>query len=123
MDFERAQRERDKRLRRLLLMAMDSAKAMGPTGELNGITLRDVVVAGLPDAEQFEDDTHCIALIRELVGKGMAQERRRTLRRGERFGLVHMQLKITDRGAGLLRERPDIPQDPDIDDERIAEEA
>lgn len=119
MNLEQANRERDRRLRRLLLTALDGAKRHGIRGDLDGITLRDVAQAGLPDAQAFEDELHCIGLIRDLVGKSFAAEEVVNLRRGQRVGLAHLRVRITDRGSMLLRES--IEPDPDIDDERVSE--
>lgn len=117
MDHEQANRERDKRLRRSILTALQNAKRYGINGDLDGITLRDVVNAGLPEQQGFEDEQHMIGLVRDLVGKAMVDEQRKDLRRGERYGLRHMRLKILDKGTRLLNET--IAPDPDIDDERV----
>ncbi len=114
---ESAQLARDRRLRRSILTALAGAKRFGPAGDLDGITLRDVAQAGLPEQQQFEDEAHAIGLIRDLVAKEMISESRTGLRRGERFGLRHMRLAILDKGTRLLNET--LPVDPDIDDERV----
>lgn len=117
MDFEQAQRERDRRLRRWILTALNHAKCHGITGDLDGVTLRDVVDSGLAAGQKFEDEQHAIGLVRDLVSKQMVQEVKTGLRRGERFGLKHMRVRILDKGARLLNET--LPVDPDIDDERV----
>ncbi len=116
--MQRANFERDKRLRRSLLSALDGAKVHGISGDLDGITLRDVVACALPDGQGFEDDAHAIGLIRDLRNKGLVEEQIVGMRRGQRVGLSHMRLKITARGSSLLNET--LPVDPDIDDERVA---
>jgi hypothetical protein len=117
VDFERANRERDRRLRKRLLSTLHMART-GPTGELGAQTLVDLVNSVMPPDQQFESDDHAIALIRDLVAKELATERTINLRRGERFCLRHLAVKVTAEGSSLINET--LPPDPDIDDERIA---
>jgi hypothetical protein len=118
LDFnESAARLRDRRLRRSLLSALHLARRYGPTGELDGVTLRDVSAAGLPEAQAFEDDDHAIGLIRDLQAKELCVIQIVGLRRGARCGLANMRVKVTAKGSSLINET--LPVDPDIDDERV----
>ena len=116
MDFEQAKRERDRRLRRALLSALHFAQKMNPSGFSGGMFLMD---AAGPGSDGFEGPTHALELLRQLVSKGLAEERLKVRRRGELFGLQHCEYRITAKGDSLWLET--IPPDPDIDDDRVVE--
>jgi hypothetical protein len=127
VNFDEANRERDRRLRRLLLESLEHAKRYFPGGLLDGVTTADTASGGLREAQRFEDEGHALSLLRDLENKGLVEIRPGVRRRGEREGLKHLTLKITARGTSLLNEtlkddrgRPLI--DPDIDDDRVAAE-
>lgn len=118
MDFETS-KKRDAHLRRRVLMVLQNATRYSLTGML---TARDVV----RDAEElardgwgFESDSHAIGLFRDLVAKEMVQEHVGTRRHGQGFGLDLLKYRILDKGLDLLREN--LPVDPDVEDERIAD--
>jgi hypothetical protein len=118
--YERANRERDRRLRRYLLNVLHAGRNGLNGGELGGEFLRDCVNGTLAPGQTFEDDNHVISLLRDLVNKGLAEERTLQRRRGEGFYLRHVVAKVTAKGSSLINET--IPPDPDIDDERIVSE-
>ena len=115
MDFDAANKARDRRLRRGLLQALHNARN-APRRGMYGHALRDVVGGvGMPD--QFEDDDHLIRLARDLVNKGLAGEEVEGLRRGQRLAAHHLFLRVTDKGSDLINE--DIPPIAGVDDERV----
>jgi hypothetical protein len=120
VDFEVANRRRDRRLRRRLLETLHDAR-IGPKGGLNGRFLRDVVAGTVPSSQGFEDDDHTMGLIRDLVNKDYVTEEREPMRRGQRFGIDFMFLKITAKGSSLASDNETHPVDPDIDDDRDVE--
>lgn len=116
-DPAEAKRERDKRLRRGILMALYNAMNNSPTGELSGRSLKDQAQTGVPFDQKFEDDVHAMGLMRYMVIKGYATERSLTRHKGEQFGLDHLAFRITSQGVELHLERR--PADPDVDDDRV----
>jgi hypothetical protein len=116
MDFEAANKSRDRRLRRALLFTVHSARG-SITGGIGGQTLLDVAQAGCADDRGFEDNDHAIQLIRDLENKGLAIVRIAGMRRHQRIQPMHLHVRITDKGSRLINETE--PPDPDIDDERV----
>lgn len=119
VDFDAADKARDRRLRRLLLLTLHNARN-APTGELGAQTLVDVVDASVAPDQRFEDEEHSLRLIRDLINKGLAVDRMLTRKKYERFGLRFLVMRVTDQGSRLINET--LAADPDIDDERITEE-
>ncbi len=117
-DFDKGKTARDRRLRRALLDALYHSR-QSPRGGLHGRPLVDLVQATAPAGSGFEDDGHAVQLIRDLSNKGLVAEELLTRRRGETFGPEHLFVRITDKGSMLVREQ--VPADPDVDDDRIAE--
>lgn len=115
MDFDAANKSRDRRLRRGILVSLHHARGF-VRGGLSGQTLMDLVTpAG--DGQGFEDAEHCIRLIRDLELKGMIDRKIEGLRRNQRLQPSHLFVSITDKGSRLINETE--PIDPDIDDERV----
>lgn len=120
MDFEQANRQRDRRLRRRMLSTLHLSRAMSPRGGLGGRALKDLVDGVMPGGQGFEGDRHAMELARDLVNKGLAEESRLPMRRGQAFGLDFAFFKVTAKGSGLVEET--VPPDADIDDDRIVED-
>jgi hypothetical protein len=120
MDLDAANRMRDRRLRRRMLSTLHLSRAMSPKGGLGGRALKDLVDGVVPAGQGFESDRHALELARDLVNKGLAEESRLPMRRGQAFGLDFAFFKVTDKGSQLVNES--IDPDPDIDDERIVDE-
>jgi len=110
------QRVRDRRLRRRLLTTIFELRT-GRSGWASAELLRDVVNDVSPPDEGFETDQHCLGLLRDLEIKGLIQERQTKSRKGEKFGLGHLQYRIL--GLGISLENESVPPDPDIYDDRI----
>lgn len=120
-DFGAARKERDKRLRRRMLSTLRLARAMSPKGGLSGRSLRDNVDGVMPTDQQTENDEHALGLLRDMTAKGYFEESPLPRRRGQSFGLDYLFYRITARGVSLWEES--IPPDPDVDDDRIADDA
>jgi hypothetical protein len=118
LDFDGANRARDRRLRKRLLNALYLSRS-SPTGFIGGRTLMDVIGAEGLNSQVFEDDAHFLSLCRDLTNKGLAVSKMEIRRRGQAFGPDYVSFAITDKGTSLWLET--IPADPDIDDERIVE--
>jgi hypothetical protein len=121
IDYEVANRQRDRRLRRRLLNTLHLARAMSPRGGMSGRTLKDLVDGVMPPEQKFEDDGHALALMRDLANKDLFAEEALPRRRGQSFGLDYVFFRITAKGSGIWEET--VPADPDIDDERLPENA
>lgn len=111
-----AAKARDRRLRRQLLTALFECRA-SPSGWTGAVTLRDLAEAVFSDDQRFENEQHCIALLRDLLVKGLVEERQKTRRRDETFSLKHLEYRILGPGLNLHLEA--APPDPMIDDDRV----
>jgi hypothetical protein len=108
MDFEAGNKERDRALRRRILIALDAAMRFFAGGKIDGVTLRDNVNVDLPDPQRFEDDHHAMALMQDLANRGLIEIKHLPRRIGERPSLARMRLKITASGTDkLLSNQPD----------------
>ena len=108
---------RDRRLRRKLLHALRLANQISPSGKLSGDFLRNEVRGFMRGEADFIDDEHALDLLRSLVASGYVEEKDERTRRGERWGLVNLMYRISEKGLRLLVEA--LPPDPLIEDERI----
>jgi len=63
-----------------------------------------------------DDDSHMLALLRDLTIKGWVEERDTRETTAQTFGLDFLQFKITGKGISLVNYS--IPADPDIYDLR-----
>ncbi len=114
---EHALRERDRRLRRRLLAALFDCRT-SPSGWTGALKLRDMADnASSAEEERFQTELHCVALLRDLATKGLAEERRKAQKRGQVFGLRHLKYRILAAGLDLHLEA--APPDPLIDDDRV----
>jgi hypothetical protein len=114
--FELAGRARDRRLRRQLLALLYDARS-NQSLWTSAVTLRDAIDAVVPEDQRFESDRHCIALCRDLSISGLADERNTRVPRGTKFGLAHLEFRVTAGGLNLLLENS--PPNPLVDDDRI----
>src|SRR5260221_5144105 len=113
---EHASRERDGRLRRRLLAALFECRT-SPSGWTGALKLRDMADSVAADDQRFQTEQHCVALLRDLAIKRLAEERRKSQKRGQVFGLRHLKYRI--RAAGLDLHLEAVPPDPLIDDDRV----
>jgi hypothetical protein len=109
-------RGRDRRLRKHLLKAVYECR-ISPSGWASAPTLYQSADEIPSESERFEDERHCIGLLRDLVIKGLIEERQTTRKPCEAFSLLHLEYRILARGLSLHLES--VPLDPDIDDGRI----
>lgn len=110
--------DRDRRRRRDILTSLKLAMGTAPRAGLSGRAVIGGINEGLPDDQRIDGDEHAIRLIRELESAGYVTTEIRGLRRGQAFGLSHVDLvKITDKGQKLWAE--ELPADPLVDDDRI----
>lgn len=118
LDMDAGKRARDRRLRRRLLSVLQAAR-VAPLGGLHGRQAKETLDGLAAPAERFEDDDHCLVLLRELEAKGLVDLADVRKRRGQAFGLDYLFAKVTAAGTSLLNET--APADPDVDDERNLE--
>lgn len=82
------------------------------------MTLRDAVDGDMPSGQQFQSESHCIGMCRDLSIGGFAEERMTAFRAADTFGLRHLEFRISAAGLAIILE--DAPPHPIVDDERIA---
>lgn len=120
MDFGYANRRRDRRLRKLVLLALHASRGETPTGQLPARRVVDLVDSVARGSQRFESDRHALQLIADLEAKAYLAKEVRGLRRDEAFGLDHLWLKVTATGVSLVEQS--IAPDPDVDDDRNLED-
>src|SRR5688572_6533398 len=118
MDLDQANRRRDLRLRRRILQLLDAAKVRPDSGWASGRFVFDLVDGALPGGQQFEDDHHALALLRDLISAGYVQERDDRTRKWQKAGLDWTSYRITSRGTALVNQA--IEPDPLVEDDRPA---
>lgn len=96
--------DRDKRLRAKILMVLFHVRSNSPTGRIAGRQLKKQVEDLVGELDGFEHDGHALALMRDLDGAGLAEERISKLRDGQRFTLDHVDYAITTAGIALHTE-------------------
>jgi hypothetical protein len=111
---ENASINRPKRIRRAILRAAESAKAM--EHGIDGLTLEECLDV-LPLLQRPVDRQEIIGLARDLVHLGLLEERDTRERRNQPFCLDFLMYSITAKGSGLLAGVE--PKQPLVDDERI----
>lgn len=117
-DFESAARRRDARLRWRMLSLLFNARGGDAGGFVSGRLLCDLFGPESGNADCATDETHLVALLRDLTLKGLLAERdERTLRR-QPFSLDTLRFRVT--AAGIAFVTQSAPADADIDDGRIA---
>lgn len=118
LDFnQRAEWQRDRRLRRRLLQVLHLARNDSPTGYLSGGVMVELINNGQPREWQIKDERHAITLLRDLVDKALATEQIVGLRSNEEeISIRNLRCRITAAGKSLLLET--LPPDPDIEDGR-----
>jgi len=117
MHLEHAERKRDLRLRRRLLLLMHAARVRPESGWIGGRFLVDVVDGAQPGGQQFTGDDHAVGLLRDLVAGGYAEQRDERTKRYQPEGLDFTIYRITNRGVALIEEQ--IDPDPLIEDDRV----
>ena len=95
---------------------MDAAKVRPESGWVTGRFVFDVVDGALPGGQQFESDDHFLALMRDLISSGYAEERDDRRYRWQRPSLDLTSHRITAKGTLLLAE--ELPVDGLVEDER-----
>lgn len=115
MDFEAAKHQRDRRLRRLLLVAVYESR--GEALPLGARTAIYAAEAAAGNGQGFEDDQHAVQLIQDLADKELVRRDVVGLRVHQRLRPEHVTLRITDKGSRLIREQ--IAPDPDVYDDRL----
>jgi hypothetical protein len=109
--------QRDKKARRLILTAVKLASGYAARGGLSGASLLDQVNGSMAWDQQIDADD-CVRMVREMETAGYLRLELGTIRRGELFGLKHLDVvAISPKGLDLYVEK--LPPDPLIDDERL----
>jgi hypothetical protein len=116
-EIDRAEHKRDRRLRRRLLMMLNAARVRPESGWCGGTFLYDLVDGALPAGQRFDDGRHLLALLRDLISSGYAEERDDRTHTGQRPGLEWSSYRITSRGTALVTEA--IEADPLVEDARV----
>src|SRR4051812_44981693 len=107
---EQAKRKRDKVLRASLLRMLNYCR-ISPTGGISGRELMNGVDGLQPPRQGFEDESHAMLLMRDLVAAGLATERKLgERRRGQAFTIDWIEIAITDKGVMLFEQK--IPAHP-----------
>jgi hypothetical protein len=117
MQTENADRRRDLRLRRRLLLVLHAARVRPECGWVSGRFLRDLIDAGVPGGQRFDGDDHATALLRDLVAAGHAEERDDRWKTYQAASLDLTSYRITHRGTALVEQQVD--PDPLVDDDRV----
>ena len=120
MEFEEANRRKDKRLRRRLLAVLDASRSQTAGGWVGGRFLFEMVDAAFPGGA-FDGDRHAANLLHDLVAGGYAEHRDDRRYTWQREGLDHGSYRVTAKGTSLLAE--EVPVDGLIEDARIRKDA
>ena len=115
-EIELANHKRDRRLRRRLLLLLHATRVSPESGWCGGQFLLDVVDTALPPGQGFEDASHLLGLLRDLISAKYVEERDDRTRASQRAGLEFMSYRITSRGTALVTEA--IEPDPLVEDGR-----
>jgi hypothetical protein len=118
-DMAAAERQRDARLRKVILRCLYRS-AVGPKGGLSGEAMLKLAKSEAIYGDDFEGEGHALRLARDLVRAEYATERDLRRRTTEIFGLDTLFFCVSSKGSALLDER--IPPDLMVDDERNLEE-
>lgn len=112
MSERESKKDRDSRIRRKILVALQITQSVMPdTKELSGTALME-------EEPRFEDETHALKLLRELVAWELITERDKRTRKSQQAGLDVLMYQISGKGLSLLNE--DVAPVPGVWDERIA---
>jgi hypothetical protein len=117
METEYAERQRDLRLRRLMLRLLHAARTRPVFGWVDGRFVFDMVEGAMPATRSFTDEGHCVALLRDLTSAGYVEARDDRTRTRQPYGLDYTSYRITARGTALVEEH--IEPDPLVGDERV----
>jgi len=116
--IDRAEHRRDRRLRRRVLQVLGAARVRPEFGWATGRFVFDLVDGALPGGEAFGDDSHMLALARDLVSAGYVEERDDRRYEWQQPGLDTTSYRITHHGTALLAEC--IDPDPLIEHPRLS---
>jgi hypothetical protein len=111
-----AVRLRDRRLRRLALEVIDQQKISQDDGWASGRLVMDCVSSQVAAPDAPETDERFLALLRDLVIKGYAEEEDARTHKTQVFGLDFLRYRIT--GVGISLVNCSVAPDPDIADDR-----
>jgi hypothetical protein len=118
MPIEHAERKRDLRLRRRILLLLHSARVRPDQGWICGRFVVDIIDGAVPTSECFADDAHAVALLRDLIAGTYVEARDDRRKTYHPEGLEFTSYRITHRGTALVEEQ--IDPDPLVEDERVA---
>jgi hypothetical protein len=117
MQTDHADRRRDLRLRRRLLLVLHAARVRPEYGWLSGRFLYDLIDGAAPGGQRFEGDDHVTALLRDLCAAGHAEERDDRWKTYQPASLDFTSYRITHRGTALVEQHVD--PDPLVEDDRV----
>ena len=110
--------QRDRRLRRRLLVMLHESRGNSFGGWVSAQYLFDMTTGFAPAQERPRDDRHLVNLLRDLVSGGYATERDERERASQPFSAYYLSFRITHGGSGLITEA--LPPDAQIEDDRNA---
>jgi hypothetical protein len=116
IDIELAHHKRDRRLRRRVLLLLNATRVSPESGWCGGQFLLDVVDTALPVGQGFEDESHLLGLLRDLISAKYVEERDDRTRTSQRPALEFTSFRITSKGTALVTEA--IEPDPLVEDGR-----
>lgn len=117
MHLEHAERKRDLRLRRRLLMLLHAARIRPDQGWAGGRFLVDIVEGAMPEQQCFTDDAHVLALLHDLVAGAYVERRDDRCKKHQPETLDFTSYRITHKGVALVEQQ--IDPDPLVDDDRL----
>ena len=117
MHLEHAERKRDLRLRRRVLLVLHAARVSPTSGWAGGRFLVDVIDGAAPGGQRFTDDAHASALLHDLVAGGYAERRDDRWKTRQPEGLDFSSYRITHKGTALVEQQ--IEPDPLVEDDRV----
>ena len=116
IDFDAADRERDRKLRHSLLEVFYLSRGSAPMLGISGRRAVNLVNQSSVSDERFVDDIHAMSMLLDLELKGLVALTRGQRLRGAGPGPDNVFVKITDAGCRLYR--GEAPADPDVWDHR-----
>ena len=117
MSTDHADRRRDLRLRRRLLLVLHAARVRPEYGWVSGRFLHDLIDGAMPGGQRFDDDDHARALLRDLVAAGHVEERDDRWKTYQPASLDFTSFRITHQGTALVEQH--VEPDPLVEDDRV----
>lgn len=114
---ELAYQQRDRRLRRRLLRILHDCRANEEQGWITGRFAKDLIDGFAPRGERADSDQHLLAMLRDLVAGGYAEERDDREHKWQSWSLDFLSFRVTAKGNALITESVDA--DPIIEDDRL----